>query len=51
MGQLLRFPAGRFDDAVDVMSLFGRGLETITHATPERTDDEPAYVQDGAWMQ
>lgn len=27
--QLLRFPAGVNDDAVDVMSLIGRGLETI----------------------
>lgn len=32
MGQLLRFPAGRFDDGVDVMSLFGRGLEHIRGA-------------------
>lgn len=29
MGQLLRFPAGRHDDAVDVFSLVGRGLEFI----------------------
>lgn len=28
-GQLLRFPAGRFDDAVDVCGLYGRGLEFI----------------------
>lgn len=27
MSQLLRFPAGRYDDGVDVMSLLGRGLE------------------------
>jgi predicted phage terminase large subunit-like protein len=28
-GQLLKFPAGKHDDAVDVMSLFGRGLKFI----------------------
>jgi predicted phage terminase large subunit-like protein len=27
MGQLMRFPAGKYDDAVDVCSLIGRGLE------------------------
>jgi predicted phage terminase large subunit-like protein len=27
--QMLRFPAGKHDDAVDVLSLFGRGLEYI----------------------
>lgn len=29
IGQLLRFPAGRHDDGVDVCSLFGRGLEHV----------------------
>jgi predicted phage terminase large subunit-like protein len=28
-GQLLRFPAGKHDDSVDVMSLFGRGLKFV----------------------
>ena len=27
MGQLMRFPAGKYDDGVDVCSLIGRGLE------------------------
>lgn len=27
MSQLMRFPAGKFDDGVDVLSLIGRGLE------------------------
>jgi phage terminase large subunit-like protein len=27
--QLLRFPAGKHDDAVDVMGLFGRGLKFV----------------------
>jgi predicted phage terminase large subunit-like protein len=29
LGQLTRFPAGRYDDGVDVCSLIGRGLETV----------------------
>jgi phage terminase large subunit-like protein len=29
-GQLLRFPAGKYDDAVDALGLFGRGLEFVT---------------------
>jgi hypothetical protein len=29
LGQLTRFPAGRFDDGVDVCSLLGRGLEHV----------------------
>ena len=29
-GQLLRFPAGKYDDAVDAIGLFGRGLEFVT---------------------
>jgi phage terminase large subunit-like protein len=27
MSQLMRFPAGKYDDGVDVCSLIGRGLE------------------------
>lgn len=29
LGQLLRFPAGKYDDGVDVCSLIGRGLELM----------------------
>jgi len=29
LNQLLRFPAGKLDDGVDVLSLFGRGLQHI----------------------
>lgn len=28
-GQMMKFPAGKHDDSVDVMSLFGRGLKHI----------------------
>jgi predicted phage terminase large subunit-like protein len=31
--QLLQFPSGKYDDAVDVFSLFGRGLEHVRPAT------------------
>ncbi len=33
LSQLLRFPAGKHDDAVDVFSLLGRGLEHVNAAT------------------
>ena len=29
IGQMMKFPAGKHDDSVDVMSLFGRGLKFI----------------------
>lgn len=29
IGQALRFPAGRYDDGVDVLSLIGRGLKYL----------------------
>lgn len=31
--QLLKFPNGTFDDGVDVLSLLGRGLDTLRNAT------------------
>lgn len=37
MGQLMRFPAGKYDDGVDVCSLIGRGLE---HARPPTAPKE-----------
>jgi predicted phage terminase large subunit-like protein len=33
-GQLLKFPSGKHDDAVDVISLFGRGLKFINSSKP-----------------
>lgn len=47
MKQLLQFPSGKYDDAVDVFSLFGRGLE---HVVPAR---KPRVVVDNdsvGWM-
>jgi len=36
-GQMMKFPAGKHDDSVDVMSLFGRGLKHInaSRGTPK----------------
>ena len=47
VGQMLKFPAGKHDDAVDVFSLIGRGLEYIADAIPQ--DDEP-QISGGSWM-
>jgi predicted phage terminase large subunit-like protein len=49
LSQLLRFPAGKHDDGVDVLSLLGRGMEMVTDATPEQPP-ETVYVQENAWM-
>lgn len=38
IGQLLRFPAGKFDDAVDVCSLIGRGLQFIGQGSKSAYD-------------
>lgn len=43
MNQLLRFPAGKLDDGVDVCSLFGRGLQHINAHRPRQVID---YSQD-----
>lgn len=48
MKQLLQFPSGKYDDAVDVFSLLGRGLEHVQPARRVR----PVAVNDGGshWM-
>ena len=45
--QLLRFPAGKYDDAVDVLSLIGRGLDRIKDVKPKR---ERAIRVSSGWM-
>lgn len=37
MNQLLKFPAGKYDDGVDVLSLIGRGMEFIRAPTNKVT--------------
>lgn len=45
--QLLQFPAGKYDDAVDVFSLMGRGLEHIK--PPVRVQRAPVMPQAAGW--
>lgn len=47
LSQMLRFPAGKYDDGVDVMSLFGRGLE---HISVPRRERKPTQAAMGSWM-
>lgn len=46
IGQLLRFPAGKHDDSVDVCSLIGRGLQYIgrTNKRPVIALSKPAFA-------
>jgi predicted phage terminase large subunit-like protein len=48
VGQMLRFPAGKHDDSVDVMSLFGRGLKFI-HSS-KKTTLKRIYEPISSWM-
>jgi predicted phage terminase large subunit-like protein len=54
MGQLMRFPAGKYDDGVDVCSLIGRGLEfqRLPTVPKERVrTEEPKFRATGnSWM-
>lgn len=43
LSQLLKFPQGKYDDGVDVLSLLGRGLEFV--GAPRHVAREPASVQ------
>ena len=52
IAQLLRFPAAKHDDAVDVLSLIGRGMEFI-RAPKKKKDLErpiPKYTHAQGWM-
>lgn len=52
LNQLLRFPAGKLDDGVDVMSMFGRGLEHIRGNKPKKKErsEQHQYQGAGGWM-
>lgn len=45
--QLLQFPSGKYDDAVDVLSLIGRGLEHVRPA--KKPASRPVNIQPMAW--
>ncbi len=46
LSQLLRFPAGKLDDGVDVLSLFGRGLQHIAAPKKPKTTE----TRRASWM-
>ncbi len=48
LGQLLRFPAGKHDDAVDVCSLIGRGLQFIGKG--RKQSSKTTQIPPGNWM-
>ncbi|MBS0219150.1 MAG: phage terminase large subunit [Proteobacteria bacterium] len=48
VAQLMTFPAGKHDDAVDVLSLFGRMLDQMEPAAAQRPDRKPRRPQ--SWM-
>lgn len=53
MLQLMKFPGGKYDDGVDVMSLFGRGLEyakTPKMDAPRTPNYRPIRRGPNAWM-
>lgn len=50
MNQVLRFPAAKHDDGVDVLSLFGRGLEYIKAPKKHKPFNTMPEMAQGSWM-
>ena len=52
MTQMLRFPAGKHDDGVDVLSMFGRGMEFIKSPKMKRKEKKviQPYAHAQGWM-
>ena len=50
LSQWLQFPAGRQDDAVDVLSLIGRGLEFVQSAGQPKKRNHERMPSVSAWM-
>lgn len=48
--QMLRFPAGKHDDAVDVLSLIGRGLQHVRTKKKPKPDYSNESANSGGWM-
>lgn len=46
LSQLLKFPQGKHDDSVDVLSLLGRGLDQTVDATPKKE----VFIDSTSWM-
>jgi len=45
--QACRFPTGRYDDAVDTLSLFGRFIDKVWEANPPKSSAKPDKLPDG----
>jgi predicted phage terminase large subunit-like protein len=50
VAQLMAFPAGKHDDVVDVLGLFGRMLDQMRPATVRKTPRPRPYRGPDAWM-
>lgn len=50
IGQALRFPAGKHDDAVDVLSLIGRALERVRKPSAPQPVEEDEWASETSWM-
>ena len=48
--ELMRFPVGKYDDQVDVLSLFGRMLGEMRSYSSEPEPEYAGYSGEGAWM-
>jgi predicted phage terminase large subunit-like protein len=50
--QLIKFPAGRFDDAADVCGLLGRGIDQMFDASLPVASEKPSLVPfTAAWIE
>lgn len=50
LAQMLRFPAGKHDDAVDVFSMIGRGLQIVKPSARNTRQPKPRAIGAGSWM-
>lgn len=50
LAQMLRFPAGKHDDAVDVFSMIGRGLQIVKPSARNTRQPKPRAIGSGSWM-
>lgn len=52
LNQLIKFPAGRYDDKADVCGLLGRGIDVMMDARPEINTPKPLLVPfSSSWLE
>lgn len=52
LNQLIKFPAGKYDDKADVCGLLGRGIDAMMDARPLTLTPKPLLVPfSGAWLE